>query len=903
MQNSLTILRPELAVRGYHLTEKAVELERVKQREAYVRTRVYARAHKDIFQALDGDGDARILLKRALGRHENLLSGYEVARARAWFDSVSEDECREAFELLFGLNQDALDHSPEAFAQRLDQFFSRVEPRQLAKDRVAHINETLTSYFLAMYEPDRYPFVKLESTFQPAYRLLVDPLGERATSSSGRLVTAQALYSHLKNLWSEESDFTGDLLDVHTRLFILGSGSYPEFSWARALLVEDLASLVSSHLPLEQEYREPFLQAAELMRDSCVDLGRPEDLYHGLTLEDYAHTAGQSARTLAHVVEHGTRSLARLELASADAFGLSLARDGSWRVAGQDGKTREEAEAFFETRIKPMLRELSQVALLLKGEVQDVELSLLISEPYRALDAKLLVVTLCALDPEWSWQHLFPVHSQGEIAMLLELLGIESGSVQTFTEYLDFQFNARAILQGLDVDIPAGALVFWLRTHPLGQMLRGYLALNEEEGVLQEASASSTQNKSPALTRADLAVALDEANTSNKVSDGGGMQGGGHEHPAWRVEPPIEDAWGAFIAAIFDARHERLARLLRARKNVVLYGPPGTGKTILSTQLATLWRRWQKSHGYMDSGNQPCVEQVTFHPSYGYEEFIEGFRPRQDHPGEFVLTQGILSRMAARAEEHPEHCFLLLIDELNRGDVARIFGELITLIEADKRSPEHARRRMLSQEPLWLPPNLYLLATMNTADKSISLLDVAIRRRFAFERVPPQPSLLARTPGLVHQVQDVYLSTLLAALNDRLSRIGVYPERWLGHSFLWLDERVVDDPLEAVATRFRLDIIPLVEEYCFADKRQMTAVLGSLVDAQGQPNEQVLSSGRFLDALRDIVDEYQEDQPDQEEYESGADGLSRAWQDAYVTRHSRMEQEPQRYAPDGKKEK
>lgn len=875
------LMRPALARRGFRLAEQALRLERVRQREAYVRERVYPRALKDLREALDADSPARHI-KRAIGRHESLLSGYEAARARAWLDHQDDESCARALKLLLDPDGDRPD-----FAARVDEFLIMCAPITLAPDRIAHINETVASYLLAMYSPNDYAFIKLESAFQPAYRLLVEPDGERAPTSSHRLALAQALYAMLRDLWTEHESFSGDLLDVYTRLYILGSGAYPEFSWARALDSEDLVRLIPA-VQIKASWKQPFLEAADQMRECCVDLDRPDDPFMGLQLEDYAHTAGQSQRTLAMIAEHGTRELSRLSLDSADAFGLSLSRDGSWRVAGQDGHDRQEAEAYFETRIKPGLHELSQVAHLLRGERRDVELSALIAEPFRALDAKILLLTLCAFDPAWTWQHIFPVHSSVEVEALGALLGVELPALKTFTDFLDMQFTCRAQLTSVYPDLPAGALVSWLRHTPLGGLLTGYLEVNEEEGALRE-EQPAVPAQAGRLTTAELAQALEEP--SSEPAELGMVH-----HPAWRIEAHLEDAWGDFIAAIFDARHERLARLLRARKNVVLYGPPGTGKTILSTQLATLWRRWQKSQG--DALDEPCVEQVTFHPSYGYEEFIEGFRPMAERPGEFVLQDGILTRLAQRAVRHPDRCFLLLIDELNRGDVARIFGELITLIEADKRSPEHARRRMLSQQPLYLPPNLYLLATMNTADKSISLLDVAIRRRFAFERVPPQPQLLARTPGLVHQIQDVQLSTLLRALNARLSEIGVYPERWLGHSFLWLDERLVDDPLEAVATRFRLDIIPLIEEYCFSDKRQMRAVLGALVDEQGQPDEVLISSPRFLDVLRDMVARYEEEHGVGSDAQSPDDGVSSAWQASYASRGGKHAHGVnQRYAP------
>ena len=870
----MIIKRPELARRGFQLAERALGLERVRQREARLRERVFERARQDLLDAARADEEPHrvTLIKRALGRHEALLSGYEVARARAWVEAATPPQRRRLLSAL--LDQEG-EEAP-SHTERLEALTELGASKTLGEGHVAHLNETVLSYLLAVAAPHHHAFIKLERAFQPAYRLLLDERGQRAPPSPTRALEATAFYSALAELWREQENFQGDLLDVHIRLFILGSNAYPEFAWARAIRLQDIEALVAARQHNEGRERamRPYLEVAERMRACCVDTSQPQALYHGLQLEDYAHIAGQSQHTLSSIAEHGTRAFAPLAIHSADAFGVGVSREGAWRVAGESGRDRQEAETYFETRVLPALREINQVALLLRGERDDAELTVLARRPYRALDAKLLLLTLAALDPAWTFERALATVSQGELRALTTLLGVEPVSLQRFTDYLDLQFVLIEALAQQAPSLEPGAVLDWLRSSALGKLIHGHLEVNqeeeeEEEGAqeksrLEEAKALEPSNRAPEALAAGGDPRWGAATTDRQGAPSSlKSRPSWRHHPAWRVEEELEHAWGEFIAALDNARHERLARLLRARKNVVLYGPPGTGKTVLSTQLATLWQRWQRALADnldealgADHDESLFVEQVTFHPSYGYEEFIEGFRPNPQAPGEFVLTEGLLTRLAERARRAPERCFLLLIDELNRGDVARIFGELITLIEADKRSPEHARRRMLSQRPLWLPPNLYVLATMNTADKSISLLDVAIRRRFAFERVPPQPELLDHTPGLVHHVEDIYLSSLLRALNARLGEHGIDPERWLGHSFLWLDERSHDDPLEALATRFRLDIIPLIEEYCFADRRQIRAVLGDLVTSDGTPHEALLASPqRLLEALRELIDD------------------------------------------------
>ena len=834
----MKLLRPALALRAYDLAHGALETSWVAENEAYVRDRILARAHADLEEAAI-EADAKRALRRALGRHENLLSGYEHARARAWIKHNSEDDVRELLtDLLYGSNP---------LFERAERFLLAGEAVDLGNNHTASINETVTSYLLAMAHPDLYAFAKPESAFQPAYRLLASSDGTRFPTGPERLVSVTSFYESLRELWGEERGFDGDLLDVHSHLFLLGSGRgvYAPFSWARAVSVEDLIYFVARSEEGAQ-WLDPFERAGEQMREICFDANRPEDPFHGLELEDYAHVYGGAARTLAWISEYGSSDLARLQLDSADAFGISMSsgQEGAWRIRGEDGATREEAEAFFETRLKPRLKELAQVARVMMDRSDAVELEHFSTEHYRSLDGKLLLLLLCAYDPVWAFQFSAPVTRANELVRLAELLSLESLSLTSFTDYLAAQSAIAGAIAGSDEDVCAvGALVMWTREDPLGRMLVGYLDVSEEDGEVERTIAEQER----------------EQDRIEQEREDGELREPREEAPSPDVVARFShDAWDSFIETLSNPRQERLARLLRARKNVVLYGPPGTGKTVLSTRLGVAWSRWQQDEHH----DAPSIEQVTFHPSYGYEEFVEGFRPVPERPGEFELRDGLLVKLAERAERAPERQFLLLIDELNRGDVARIFGELITLIEADKRSPEHARRRMLSQLPFWMPPNLHVLATMNTADKSISLLDVAVRRRFAFEQVAPEPGLLDREPGLVREVQGVYLSALLEAFNTRLSQIGIYPERWLGHSFLWIDERDVEDPLLALSRRIRLDIIPLIEEYCYSDRRQMREVLGELVDRQGQPNAALLESNRLVDALRALIEQVERDGED-----------------------------------------
>jgi len=266
-----------------------------------------------------------------------------------------------------------------------------------------------------------------------------------------------------------------------------------------------------------------------------------------------------------------------------------------------------------------------------------------------------------------------------------------------------------------------------------------------------------------------------------------------------------------------------LLELIQRRKNVVFYGPPGTGKTYEALQLA---ENWATTHG-ADS-----VRKVTFHPSYGYEDFVQGFRPKKDQPGEFALQPGILLRICDDARKDPDADFLLLIDEINRGDVARVFGELITYIEADKRGiPFDLAQDETAQYEI--PPNLHFLGTMNTADKSVSLLDVALRRRFAFVEYRADARAFSRIAGWRASVEDLDLGDLLDTLNQRLLDEGVEVDRAIGHALLSIPTGAAD-PAAALKERLEYDIAPLVAEYSYLDRGRIARILPGLVDSHGR---------------------------------------------------------------------
>lgn len=228
---------------------------------------------------------------------------------------------------------------------------------------------------------------------------------------------------------------------------------------------------------------------------------------------------------------------------------------------------------------------------------------------------------------------------------------------------------------------------------------------------------------------------------------------------------------------------------------------------------------------------------VTFHPSFAYEEFVEGLRPEMDEEGQLTyrVRDGVFKLICRQAEQELHEAkaanrearpFLLVIDEINRANIAKVFGELMTLIEDDKRVTAHGGglrvRLPYSGDLFGVPENLYILGTMNTADRSIALLDLALRRRFTFLEVLPDPEVVRRTSGDGGVVDGVDIADLLGHLNAKL-RIMLDRDHQLGHSYL----TGIKGGLDELHFRWYRKVIPLLQEYFYNDGEKLQQVLST----------------------------------------------------------------------------
>ncbi|MDV3104383.1 McrB family protein [Thermococcus waiotapuensis] len=312
-----------------------------------------------------------------------------------------------------------------------------------------------------------------------------------------------------------------------------------------------------------------------------------------------------------------------------------------------------------------------------------------------------------------------------------------------------------------------------------------------------------------------------------------------------------------------------LREILDRFGGLILYGPPGTGKTKLALDLAR---------------GADKVEIITFHQSYSYEDFIEGFRPvEKDGKLLYAIEDGILKRLAIEAIFHgiegdkrdadyqtkkkrvleylmsgkkdfkPKGRFYLIVDEINRGNISRILGEVITLLDPDKRlGREYSTVITLpySREPFALPPNLYIIGTMNSTDRSIAFLDMALRRRFAFIELLPKPEELGNV-----EVGGVNLQRLLSVLN-KVIEDERGKDYTIGHGyFREVLQAGGEERVRALKDVFYYKILPLLQEYFYNDWETIRRSLPgfTFIDEKGRIVE--MDDDEFIDALQKLVNE------------------------------------------------
>lgn len=277
-----------------------------------------------------------------------------------------------------------------------------------------------------------------------------------------------------------------------------------------------------------------------------------------------------------------------------------------------------------------------------------------------------------------------------------------------------------------------------------------------------------------------------------------------------------------FLIEVYLSREEyrNLKKLITEKKNIILQGSAGVGKSYAAKRLA---------YSIIGEKDNERVKMIQFHQSYSYEDFIMGYRPKNETDG-FELKEGVFYKFCEDARNDEGNDYFLIIDEINRGNISKIFGELFMLIENDKRGEKYALELVYKDdEKFFVPENLYIIGLMNTADRSLAMLDYALRRRFAFYDMKPafeseqfkeyQKNLKnSKFDNLIKKVEE---------LNEVIKE-DLGEGFCIGHSYFCNLETVEIDKLSLI---IEFELIPLLKEYWFDDKEKVNIWIKNLTDA------------------------------------------------------------------------
>lgn len=246
-----------------------------------------------------------------------------------------------------------------------------------------------------------------------------------------------------------------------------------------------------------------------------------------------------------------------------------------------------------------------------------------------------------------------------------------------------------------------------------------------------------------------------------------------------------------------------------AKKNIILQGAPGVGKTYSAKRLA---------YSIIGEEDRTKVEFIQFHQNYSYEDFVMGYKPKGD--GGFELRRGVFYNFCRKAQSDPDKKYFFIIDEINRGNMSKIFGELLMLIENDYRGEKHKIRLAYNDEYFSVPENLYIIGMMNTADRSLAMIDYALRRRFSFFDMTPGFDSVGFKKYQENLDCEVFNKVIDAvkALNIEIAKDDSLGKGFcIGHSYFCNRESIDNMWLENV---IEYDIAPMLREYWFDNDKK-----------------------------------------------------------------------------------
>lgn len=732
------------------------------------------------------------MFERATGKAFNLLASshfYPRATILRFAQDYPEDT-RAMFIDLLNEEKDVVDRIL-AFGVEADRLRERYgESNMKQHDQ----NANAISTYLWLAYPDKY-FIYKFSEVKKVVHHLVSPFTPVAGRNEANLRGFFSLYNEIRGYLAADTELTQFLNDV------LDEECYPDPN--RTILTIDFGFYISRWYDQEERKKREFdLEGYDpsITADTWLELLNDRNVFTEKDLQimkrllDYGGeaTCSQLADRYGenkNFYNSGSVALARRVIRKTGAP-LSY-RDGGkarwWSVLYEGRYTESEEVGVFVWRIRDELLEA-----LNKYNLDDIALFADKSGREQAARYWWLVV-----NPKiWSFSEL------------------DVGDIESFSLYND-RGNPRQVFENF-LDVQVGDQVIGYESSPTKQVVAlaeiaessdGENIYIEKKEQLFEGLAYSLFEKMAELE--DMEFLKGFPGTLFKLTEDEyasimAMIRDSNPLPTSPGQPYSEED---FLHEVYMSPEEfrSLVSLLRNKKNLILQGAPGVGKTFVAKRLA---------YSMMGEKNTDRVEQIQFHQNYSYEDFVMGYKPKGSS---FELQYGTFYRFCQKAANDPECEYFFIIDEINRGNLSKIFGELLMLIENDYRGTRVTLA--YDKKPFSVPENLYIIGMMNTADRSLALIDYALRRRFSFFNMIPaynSEGFLRYQKSFEDDTLDILIEKI-KELNIEIEKDDALGEGFrIGHSYFC--NKAGREPIEWLKEVLRYDIFPTLSEYWFDDK-------------------------------------------------------------------------------------
>ena len=394
---------------------------------------------------------------------------------------------------------------------------------------------------------------------------------------------------------------------------------------------------------------------------------------------------------------------------------------------------------------------------------------------------------------------------------------IEVGETQTYTMYNENN-HKRRIFQNF-LDVKPGDLIIGYESNPVKKVVALAKICQEQDG--KQIYFEKVEGLSSPIEYSTLKTCPELENMEYFISPQGSlfkltkgeyefiMDLIREENPVVQNDDSISYTKKDFLNEVYiaESKYDKLVSVLKNKKNIILQGAPGVGKTFAARRLA---------YSMMEEKDDSRIEFVQFHQNYSYEDFVMGYKPVDDG---FKLQEGIFYRFCNKAKNQPDKDFFFIIDEINRGNMSKIFGELLMLIEKDYRGTKATLA--YNGMPFTVPKNLYIIGMMNTADRSLAMIDYALRRRFSFFEMEPgfdSEGFIQYQKKLDNELLDDLIDKV-KELNEKIALDKTLGKGFcIGHSYFCGQESCSEEWLREVVD---FDILPMLSEYWFDDIQEL----------------------------------------------------------------------------------